>query len=402
MIIVGINSHPSGSTNRIMDNILDTAEENGFHTYSFSGNWKASKNKNNNRFVFGYEIENMISGLFAKIFGTHGYLSIFGTVSLINQLKQLKPDIIHLHNLHLWTVNIPILLRYIQKNHIPVIWTLHDCWAVTGHCTHFIQSGCDKWIEGCCKCKHRNTYPYSYFDSSKMMWRKKRKWFTSIESLTVVVPSLWLSGVIKKSFLSDKKCVVINNGVNQDIFCRDSKRDYENIIITGKYVILGVAYSWSQKKGLDEFIKLANELDENYQIVLVGTTDEIDKQLPHNITSIHRTENIYQMAGLYRIANVFANPTREDNFPTTIMEAISCGTPVVTYDVGGCKEIIDEKSGVVVPVNDYKLFKDCIIDICKKPKDAYSDSCVQRAMRYNENDKYKEYIQLYNQIIQEH
>ncbi len=401
MVIVGIDSHPSGSTKRIMDNILDKAEENGYETYSFSGNWKTSQKSKSNRIIFGYEIENKVSGFFAKLTGLHGYFSILGTISLIRKLNHIKPDIIHLHNLHLWTINIPILIRYINRNRIPVVWTLHDCWGLTGHCTHFIQSNCDKWMDGCYSCKNRHTYPFSYLDSTKMMWNKKRKWFTSIMALTIVVPSVWLKCVVEKSYLAAKKCIVINNGVNQSIFRRDSKEGYESINIDGKYVILGVAYSWSQKKGLDEFVRLANELDENYQIILVGTTEEIDKQLPKRITSIHRTENIYQMAELYHKANVFANPTREDNFPTTIMESISCGTPVVTYDVGGCREILDEKTGIVVPVNDYHLFKESIINICNAPKSTYIDACVQRAERYNENVKYQEYINLYNQILQE-
>lgn len=399
MKIVSINSLPNGSTGKIMNEIADMAEKNGFNTYCFWGSWYSEiKEKTEKRSRFGSSIENKISGAFSILTGLHNFGSIIGTISLINKINKIDPDIIHLHNLHLWTINIPLLFKYIKKHNIKTVWTLHDCWSFTGHCPHFDMIGCDKWKTGCCSCPQYKYYPKSLFDNSKYMYNLKKKWFTGIENMTIVTPSKWLAGLVKESYLGDYPVKVINNGIDLNIF-KPTESDFrKKYALENKYIVLGVAFGWGERKGLDVFCKLAKRLDgEKYKIVLVGTDDNVDKLLPENIISIHRTQNQTELAEIYTAADVFVNPTREENYPTVNMEALACGTSVVTFNTGGSPEILDKTCGDTVPKGDINSIYNEIKKICKtKP---YSEtSCLKRAQDFDKNKKFKEYISLYEEL----
>jgi len=402
MKIVGINSHPSGSTKTIMCSILDFAETEGdMITYAFWGNWKSKNIEKPNRKHFGYYLENTLNAAFSRCTGLHGFGSIIGTVLLVKELKKIHPDIIHLHNLHLWSINIPILIRYIKSNDISIVWTLHDCWPLTGHCTHFLQNGCEKWKTGCHNCDNHKSYPYAYVDMTRYMWKKKKEWFSNLPNATIVVPSHWLASIVKDSFLNEYKTIVINNGINTYKFKPTPSNFREKYNIGDRFLILGVAFSWGEQKGLDQFIKLHDGLDPNvYSIVLVGTTDEIDKLLPQGIISIHRTQSQEELAEIYSASDIFLNPTREDNFPTTNIEALACGTPVITSDVGGCAEIITDDCGKSIKVNQFDELPS-IIEQIRINRPFHSSSCLKRAADFNSKDKYIEYIKLYKEIILE-
>ena len=290
-----------------------------------------------------------------------------------------------------------MLFKYLKKKDIPVIWTLHDNWAFTGRCAQF---RCEKWKTGCENCPHLDYYPKSLFlDNTNAVWKVREKLYNSLKKLTIVTPSKWLAGLVKESFLKNNHNIrVINNGINLDLF-----KPTENIFrkdhnLEGKIILLAVAYYWDDGKGLNVFKKLATELPDNYQIVMVGTNDDVDKQLPDNIISIHKTYNQEELIKIYSAADAFVNPSTDDNFPTVNMEAIACGLPVITYNTGGCAEIIDETCGIEVESGNYEKMKESILEL-GKTKYFTKDNCIKRSKLYNMTDKYREYIELYNELL---
>ena len=395
MKIVEINTCDYGSTGKIMLQIAETARENGHSVTTFSRKWNNTKSIADSQIYFGSLLENALHHILAEVTGLSECFSFFGTLSLILKLKKIKPDIIHLHNLHGWYINLPLLFRYIKRHNIKTVWTLHDCWSFTGHCPYFDIVECDKWKTECYNCPQYKEYPKSLFDNSKYMYRLKKKWFTGVKNMTIVTPSEWLAGLVKQSFLGKYPVKVINNGIDLNIF-KPTESDFrKKYALENKYIVLGVAFGWGKRKGLDVFIELANRLDkEKYKIVLVGTDDNVDKLLPDNITSIHRTQNQTELAEIYTEADVFANPTREEVLGLVNLEALACGTPVVTFDTGGSPECVDETCGAVVTKNDIDSICNEIIKICEtKP---YSDeACFNRTKSFDKNEKFKEYIELY-------
>ena len=232
----------------------------------------------NGHIYYGSYIENVAHVALARLTGGYGLFSRFSTYRLIQTLKKFKPDAIHLHNLHAAYINLPMLFRYINDNEIPIIWTLHDCWTFTGKCAYFESVKCEKWKTGCNHCPQLPEYPKSYLDTSKLMFRKKKEWFTSVPNMTLVTPSNWLAGLVQESFLGKYPVKVINNGIDLSVF-RPVKSDFRNKYhCEDKFILLGVAFGWDRRKGLDVFLELANRLDETYQIVLVGTDERIDAQ----------------------------------------------------------------------------------------------------------------------------
>ena len=257
--------------------------------------------------------------------------------------------------------------------------------------------GCDKYRTGCHHCPLIGQYPKTYFDFSKTMYRKKRQWFTGVKNLTIVTPSHWLAGKVGESFLQDYPVQVIHNGIDRTVFkpCTEDVR--QKYGITGKYVALGVAYAWDDKKGLDAMLHLSEALGSDYQIVLVGTDENVDAKLPEGIVSIHRTQNQQELAQLYSVADVFVNPTREDTFPTVNMEALCCGTPIVTIATGGSPEILSEDCGLVVPKNDLQGLANAVRRVCEE-RLFTADACVQRGQRFDGQNCIEEYLELYERI----
>jgi glycosyltransferase involved in cell wall biosynthesis len=280
--------------------------------------------------------------------GISGKGSKAGTKALLKEIDAIKPDIIHLHNLHGWYINLPMLFDYIKKNNIKTVWTLHDCWGFTAQCSHFTVENCNKWRTGCYNCPRYRIYPYTFVDRTDKMWKLKKEWFYGVQNLTIITPSKWLCDLTKQSFLGEYDVRVINNGINLDVFKPADSDFREKYGLQDKKIVLGVASSWSDRKGLDVFKELSQSLGEEYRVVLVGTNDVIDKTLPSNIISIHRTYNQTELAEIYTAADVFVNPTREETFGLVNVEAIACGTPVVTFDVGGTPETVNENTGIVV------------------------------------------------------
>lgn len=399
--IVALNTCDYGSTGKIMCQIADQARNHGMDCWTAVPEGRHNPRRDVKHYIWiGNRFAEDSHIILGWITGLQGYFSLFSTLKFLKELDRIKPDVIHLHNLHNSYINLPLLFRYIKKNKIKVIWTLHDCWAFTGHCAHFTMEKCEKWKTGCEHCVKYRTYPQSFVDHSRWMWKKKKKWFTGVEDLTIVTPSQWLADLVKKSFLREYPVKVIHNGIDLSVF-RPVKNDFrkEHRIPDEKFLLLGVAFGWGKRKGLDVFIELSKRLDESrYQIVLVGTDESVDHQLPENIISIHRTRNQTELTELYSAADLLVNPTREDNYPTVNMEAIACGTPVLTFRTGGSVEIMDASTGSVVDCDDIDALEKEIIRI-NKERPYSTEACLCRAKSFDKDDRFREYISIYEQIV---
>ena len=396
--IVEINGINYASTGNIAINIGQEAEKAGYETYLFFRNSKeGKKRKTYKQQLIGFWLDKVISERLAYIFGLNGYFNVINTFWLTRKLDKIKPDLIHLHSLCDSFLNIDMLFNYIIKNDIPVIWTLHDNWPFTGRCA---QNRCSKWQEGCGNCPHYDYYPGTLFlDNSKAVLQKRKKLYNRLKNLTIVTPSKWLGNLVTKSIFGTKYDIeVINNGIDLDIFKPVESDFREKYNLKDKIILLGVAYYWDESKGLDVFIELSKRLPDNYQIVLVGTNDEVDKLLPDNIISIHRTSSREELVKIYSSADLFVNPTRDENYPTVNMESIACGTPVLTFDTGGCAEIISEKTGASVETGDTDKMYEEIIRICENSAFKKED-CIEHSKNFNMEDKYKEYVSLYKKIL---
>ncbi len=403
MKIAEINMCSYGSTGKIMFGIAECAREKGHTVETYSGYIYSKGNKNkpvkiSNHNLFGSKFGSFLHTALGKVFARLGHFSYFDTKKLIRQLKKYNPDVLHLHNLHAFCINLPLLFRYIKKNNVRTVWTLHDCWAFTGHCPHFDMIGCEKWRTGCGGCTIYKDYPKVYWDNSKAMFKKKRKMFTGVENMTLVTPSAWLADLVKQSFLKDYPVKVINNGIDLNIF-KSTESDFrERYNCKDKFIVLGVAFGWGKRKGLDVFLELAKRLDERFQIVLVGTDENVDKQLPKNVISIHRTQNQTELAEIYTAADLFVNPTREEVLGLVNIESLACGTPVITFKTGGSPECIDETCGIVIEKNDVDGLYNAIINV--KGNSPFSkEDCLNRAKSFDMWDKFNGYIQLFEREI---
>lgn len=396
--VASINLGFTGSTGTIMRKLQDLAIAQGMEcTIAASGPCPETMS-DRNVYVIGRPFFRKASAYASVLTGLDGCFSIFSTLRYIHNLKKFEPDILHLHNLHYSYVNLPLLFRYIKKSGVAVVWTLHDCWSFTGHCPHFMYERCDKWENGCHNCPRYQEYPKAIFDNSRFMWKKKKRWFTGIQNMTLVAPSRWLAERVSQSFLKDYPIRVIYNGIDLQRF-RPTPGDFRNRTHTGeKKVVLGVSFAWGKRKGLDVFPELSKRLEADYQIVLVGVDEQTAASLPDNILAIGRTHSKEELAEIYTAAHVFVNPTREDNYPTVNMEAIACGTPVVTFRTGGSPECVDDRSGSVVACDDVDAMERAIIRICTQ-QPFLREECVAAAQRFNADDRFQEYIQLYREML---
>ncbi len=296
----------------------------------------------------------------ARVFDACGFGSRRATEHFIDWVREYDPDVIHLHNLHGYYINVKVLFRYLQTCGKRIIWTLHDCWAFTGHAAYCESAGCIRWKTGCGSCPKKNDYPRSLVDNSKNNWSAKKKLFSGISSLSIVTPSQWLASLTEESFLGGYPITVINNGVDTGIFRPTPSKVREQLNMGNKKMVLGVAALWEDRKGLKDMIAMAKMLGDGYKIVLVGLSEEQIRSLPNGITGIRRTDSVKELAELYTAADVYVNPTYEDNYPTTNLESIACGTPVITYNTGGSGESaaiygLTANKGDIRTVSDYIL-----------------------------------------------
>lgn len=357
-----------GSTGRIVYELQELSENLKIDSYVAFG-YDFNNVKGKNLFKICSIPQMQISKLQTRFFGEHGFYNTKETYELIKHIKRIKPDVIHLHNLHNHYLNSQILFDYIKEEDIPIVWTLHDCWSFTGWCAYFDYANCSKWESECNECPSLKDYPFTwFFDKSKPNFYRKKKAFTEVKNLIIVTPSIWLSEVVKRSFLSDYPVKVINNGIDLNIFSpklNNSLRQRHNLI--GKKVILSVASEFDRRKGLDFLVKLPEFLEEDEVLLLVGLKSNQKKLFSNRkCICIERTESVKELAEYYSLADVFLNTTLEDNFPTTNLEALACGTPVITFDSGGSIEAVDNYTGKIVAKGDLTGLLDAKSQIFRK------------------------------------
>lgn len=332
---------------------------------------------------------------FSRITDRQGFYSTAATRRLVRDIEQFNPDIIHLHNIHGYYLDIRVLFEFLKQYNKPVVWTLHDCWAFTGHCAYFSFAGCEKWKTECGQCPQKSAYPASVLiDNSKKSFNLKKDLFTDIDNLQIVTPSNWLNGVVKESFLKKFPVTTIYNGIDLNVF-KPLKSDFKSKNgLSGKKVVLGVANVWEKRKGLDDFIKLSKVLPNDYKIVLVGLSEKQIATLHQNILGISRTENINQLVEIYSAADVYVNTSVEETMGLTTVEALACGTPAVVYNATAVPEMVNEKCGKVVNVGDIDGLIKAITTI-----DVKAEDCLLRAAEFEKDKQYNIYLNLYKNIL---
>ena len=408
MRVLQINTryYNGGSTGRITFDLKKVMEANGIESYvAFGFGYNPKDDEKDTVYRIESDRELFISKLWTKATGHHGFNNKRETKRLLAWIDEIKPDIIHMHNIHNHYVNIRMLLRYIADKNIPCVLTMHNSRTFTGHCAYFDFSGCEKWKTGCNHCPSLKDYPKTFapIDPSSWNYKMKKKLFAPL-NITFVSPSQWLCDLQQQSFLKDKPCVVINNGVDMSVFHPLKSHVREKYGIGNRKMILAVAGGLAVRKGKDYLLKLPLLLNDDEALVLVGLKKGQEKLLPNTskIIGIHRTKTADELVGLYSEADVFINPTLEDNFPTTNIEALACGTPVVTFKTGGSWECVDETTGRIAKKGDIVDLLNKIRDVLSKGKMHFKEACVRKAQNmYNKDIQYRKYIELYCKILKE-
>lgn len=363
------------STGRICTDIATELEKQGHEVKIAYGRENVPEHFKKFAVRIGNDLEVRLHGIKARLLDGSGFGSKTATEQFIKWVKEYDPDIIHLHNIHGYYINVRVLFDYLKICGKKIVWTLHDCWSFTGHCVYFDYINCEKWKYGCEHCLQKSEYPARIGpDMSKRNYALKKKLFGEIPNMTLVAPSKWLADLIPESYMKEYPTKVIYNGVDTETFKPTNSNFKEKYNCIDKKIVLGVASVWDKRKGLSTFVELADKLDDSYQIVMVGLTKEQIGQLPDNIIGIERTNSVLELAEIYTAADVFVNPTLEDNYPTTNIESIACDTPVITYETGGSPESA-KMFGISVPKNDIKQLVGAIQNINNiQKKEIYVDS----------------------------
>ena len=354
MKVLQINSFFSvGGPPHIMNGIYDTLVANGHECMIASAREKMYAPENSIR--IGTKTSVKVNALKARLLDNEGFNAKKATLKLIQWIKEYNPDVIHLHNLHGYYINIELLFDDLKEANIPVVWTLHDCWAFTGHSAYCDAIHCKRWKRECFDCPQKREYPKSILnDNSSSNWKKKRKAFLGVKNLTIVTPSQWLADLVKESFLNKYPIKVIHNGIDLTEFHPCSNNFRERYNLRNRFIILGVASVWNKFKGLEDYKQLSNILDKRFKIVLVGLNDRQIREMPDKILCLPRTKSVKELTYIYSSADVFLNLTYCDTFPTVNIEALSCGIPIITYETGGSTEVINSNNGMIVKQGDLK------------------------------------------------
>lgn len=390
----------TGSTGRIMQGISKVIQENGMNSYTAYGYGNSDRD---NSIRIGSKIDYYIHNVFSRVFCNQGKYSYLATKKFLEKVEKIKPDIIHLHNIHGNYINYGLLFKYIVQNDIGVVWTFHDCWPFTGRCAYYQLAKCDQWKNGCIRCKNTKDYPASLFKKNvEKQFSDKKHIFTKLNRLCIVTPSEWLSREVKKSFLSTRDVRVINNGINTSVFKYQPGNFKMNYGLQNNFLILGIAHSWDKRKGLEDFIKMSDLLKEDEKIVLVGLSEKQTKNLPTKILGISKTESIQQLAEIYSESDVFVNFTYEDNFPTVNLEAMSCKLPVFTYNTGGSVESVLSSDYIVEQGDVDSMYKKISYYRKLENKECIKEACVNKIhQNYQQTVQFEKYMDVYRGIVGE-
>lgn len=402
-----------GSTGRIVYDLMTVMENNEVQSYVAYG-ISSGVMEERNSLLLQSKKELKVSQIQSRLFARHGFYNVNATKKLLSYIDEIKPDILHLHNIHGYYVHCGMLFDYIKAHHIPVVWTLHDCWAFTGWCAYFDYSGCDRWKTQCKHCPSKDDYPKAWFTSrARSNYELKKRTFTGVENLTLVTPSRWLADLTRESYLREYPVKVINNGVDTSVFKPSMNHVKADLGVEGKKIFLAVAGGLEKRKGRDYLLKIPELLNDDEVLVILGVRKDQIKLLPKSkCVGIPYTNSVEDLASIYSAADVFINTTLEDNFPTTNIEAMACGTPVITFNTGGSIEpVLDQdfveesknysKSSVggVVPKGDCNSLLALAREYMKTERADLSNACVNKVDSfYNKEKQYKRYLSLYKNI----
>ena len=353
----------TGSTGKITAELAEEYDREGHEVKIAYGRSSYVPEKYKNYAVrIGSMFDVYVHGIMTRLTDRHGFYSSRATKRFLKWADDYNPDILWLHNIHGYYINIELLFTWIKtRPGMKKFWTLHDCWSFTGHCGYFTESGCTKWRTHCERCPQRDSYPASIRDNSYRNFDDKRRLFTGINDMTIITPSKWLADLVSQSYLKEYPVEVRYNTIDKNIFRPIKSNFRQRFNLMDKKIILGVASIWEKRKGLNDFVRLSEMLDaEKYAIVLVGVNQKQKKELPEKIIAIERTNNQKELAEIYTAADVFLNPSYEDNYPTVNLEAEACGTPVITYDTGGCPETVKDERSYIVRCGDIEKVKEII------------------------------------------
>lgn len=401
--VLQINTGTTGSTGRIAEHINNVAAANGWTTYFAYGRSVGSCRSTLIR--IGNKISNAFALFEARLLDNDGLSTRIATRQLINKIKKIKPDIIHIHNLHGYYINYKILFNYLNSTNIPIVWTLHDCWPFTGHCAHFVTVNCNRWKTGCNHCPNKKRYPASWgIDNSVHNYTLKKELFASSKNLHVITVSRWLERLTKQSFLKGCDIRVIHNGINLKVFApqlRPKILKIKNIDISNKFIILGVATSWSKGKGFDDYLRLSYKLDDKYVLLLVGLTEEHMKKLPPNIIGLEKTESQEELARLYSVADVVTSLSYAESMGLTPVEGMACGTPCIVYDNTAQPELVSNNSGIVVPTGNIDKVYQAILEISNNSIiEISSDACIENVhLHFDMCKQNNMYLNLYRELL---
>lgn len=372
-----------GSTGRICAETANDYEEKGYEVKIAYGRGTVPDAYKKYAVRIGNEFDVLSGVAHTRFTDGHGFFNNYSTKKFLKWADGFNPDILWLHNIHGYYINVELLFDWIKKRpEMQVKWTLHDCWAFTGHCAHFTAAHCNQWKTQCIECTQMNQYPASYTDNCKSNFERKKNAFCGVKNMELISPSNWLAGLVKESFLKEYPIRVVHNKINTDWFKPTYGGFRKKYNLQDKKIVLGVSAIWNERKGLNDFFALSDMLDDTYKIVLVGLDNHQLKNLPEKIIGIAKTDSPVELAEIYTAADVFVNPTREETFGLVNIEALACGTPVVTFNAGGSPECIDASCGSVVDIDDLSEMKNEIVRICSdKP---YSEqSCLKRAALFD-------------------
>lgn len=338
------------------------------------------------------------NALLSRLSGNYGFVSDHSSRRLIRLLDEFHPDLVQIHTVHGHDFNTETIFRYLKEQNIPIVYTFHDCWAFTGYCTYYDDPACTAYQTVCSNCPVFHRYSW-FIDHSRENFLRKKEALTGIENLTIVTPSAWMKDQVKTSFLKDRPCVVIPNGIRTDLFHPDSQDVRKRLNLGDRSIVLALALTLSRAKGWEDLLQLADILPDHFQLVLVGVPEKARKLAGNKIICLPRTADQRELAALYSAADVFVNPTHEDNFPTVNLEALACGTPVVTYATGGSPEAIDSSTGASVLTGD-------ISSLCREAaawaerKRQCTDDCRRRAVTQYDCSVFSEhYLSLYQKLL---
>ena len=367
--------------------------------------WGRSDGKSESQKIqIGNKTSVFIHGLLTRLFDLHGYGSYFATKKLVAKIKEIKPDIIHLHDIHGYYINIRVLFKYLKESGIPVVWSHHDCWAFTGHCAFYSTVNCNKWQTECHDCPLSKDYPGSLFvDNSRKNFRLKKDLFTSLDKLYNVGVSEWISKELKKSFLKKYPILTICNGIDTDVFrprqeCEKEVR--EKYGLGNGRILIGVATAWGERKGLSDYYKLRERLGDEFVIVLVGVPESIQQSLPKGMIGIQRTDSIDELCKIYSSSSIVLNLASAESFGKTTPEGLACGVPSIVYNCTASPDLVDKGTGIVIEKGDILSLVNAVYTIMSWDKTDTIHRCRERACKlYSTKNNWPKYIELYKKVL---